>query len=85
MLQGFDASVHDAMQDKLDERGQPTGEQAPVKLLRISDSHSGTSFGLIFAPEQFERFAQQMRKESSSIIAPLPESLWTKRWQDNGD
>lgn len=69
-LQGFDASVHEANQEQLDTQNKPTGEMLPIKVLRFKDLATNISVNMIFTPEQFQQFAEQMNKESSLIIVP---------------
>jgi hypothetical protein len=77
-LQGFDVTICDATQDIL-EKGQPTGDQAPVKVLRFQDSNSAFAFNAIFTPEQFDVFADQVQRfKSKTIHLPGGRAFWQR-------
>jgi len=81
-LQGFELRVHNGEAAKIVD-GRPTEEKVPLKILVVTDRPTGLEVHLVFTPEQFDQFAEQMQGASSKIVR-TPADSFSKFFTRNG-
>jgi hypothetical protein len=67
-FEGFAAEINDGTVTILDKDGKDTDQKKPIKCLTIRDTKSPLQVNLVFDPDQFSAFVDQMSKASNKIV-----------------
>ena len=69
-IQGFRAELRNGEAVVPDAEGKPTEQKTPLKIMTFKDVNSHLQVNIIFTPEQFDEFIENMSQGSSKIVRP---------------